>query len=214
MAQHTMTTPRDINWHKCNAQVFWGEIAPCDHLVQIYENDDVIMDALEGFVSSGFNAGDSVIIIATDVHLAALEQRLKAAGFNLNALRLYDQFIALDAAECLSKFMVEGWPVDHLFLRFVTDLVTRARGKNERKVRAYGEMVAILWEKGHNGATVQLEYLWNKFCETETFCLFCAYPKSGFTQDLGSSVNHICSAHTKLIAGDVQSTTEIFYKSA
>jgi hypothetical protein len=75
-------------------------------------------------------------------------------------------------------------------------------------------MVAILWEKGHSGATVQLEHLWNKFCETEAFCLFCAYPRSGFTQDLGSSVNHICSAHTKLIAGDVRSTTEVFYKSA
>jgi hypothetical protein len=120
----------------------------------------------------------------------------------------------MDAEECLATFMVHGWPVDHLFTNQVRQLVTRARGKNIRKVRAYGEMVALLWEKGHNGATVQLEHLWNKFCEAEAFCLFCAYPKSGFTQDMSISVNHICSAHTKVIAGDVRSTTEVFYKSA
>lgn len=29
------------DWEKTNMQVFWGEIAPCDHVVQIYENDEV-----------------------------------------------------------------------------------------------------------------------------------------------------------------------------
>jgi hypothetical protein len=24
-------------WENSNVQIFWGEIAPCDHLVQIYE---------------------------------------------------------------------------------------------------------------------------------------------------------------------------------
>jgi hypothetical protein len=209
-----MNTPNDINWHKCNTQVFWGEIAPCDHLVQIYESDEVVIDSLEGFVSSGFKAGDSVVVIATKVHITSLNQRLTTAGFNLNALKQTNQFIPLDAEECLSKFMIHGWPADHLFRKLISDIVTRARGENNRKVRAYGEMVALLWEKGHSGATVQLEHLWNKFCESEALCLFCAYPRSGFTQDLNSSVNHICSAHTKLMAGDVRSTTEVFYKSA
>jgi hypothetical protein len=74
-------------------------------------------------------------------------------------------------------------------------------------------MVAILWGQGHNGATVQLEHLWNKFCETEIFCLFCAYPKTGFTQDPEESIKHICSAHTKMISGLEKSKTEVFYKN-
>src|SRR5688500_19228341 len=52
-----------------------------------------------------------------------------------------------------------------------------------RSVRAFGEMVAVLWANGHNGATVRLEHLWHAFCQSEAFSLFCAYPKTGFTQD-------------------------------
>jgi len=33
---------------KANMQVFWGEISPCDHIVQIYEDDDSSIDLLNG----------------------------------------------------------------------------------------------------------------------------------------------------------------------
>jgi len=26
------------DWQQSKADIFWGEIAPCDHVVQIYEN--------------------------------------------------------------------------------------------------------------------------------------------------------------------------------
>jgi hypothetical protein len=201
------------DWRGCNTQVFWGEIAPCNHLVQIYENDDILLDSLEGFVESGIQTGDSVIIIATEAHLEELDNRLKGNGLNVGALRATDQYIPLDAETTLTKFMVRGWPDQDLFMKVVTDLIIRARGTSERQVRAYGEMVAILWAQGHNGATVHLEYLWNKFCETESFCLFCAYPKSGFTQSANDSLQHICTTHSKVIAGDKKSKKEIFYKS-
>jgi hypothetical protein len=71
--------------------------------------------------------------------------------------------------------------------------------------------VAILWAKGQVGATVRLEQLWNKFCETEAFCLFCAYPKSGFTQDASESLMHICNAHKKMLKGG-KSRKDLFYK--
>ena len=28
-------------------EVFWGEISPCDHLVQIYDEDAALLDALD-----------------------------------------------------------------------------------------------------------------------------------------------------------------------
>lgn len=200
-------------WQKCKTDVFWGEIAPCDHLVQIYDTDDVVLDSLEGFVSSGFRSGDSVIIIATDAHLFSLSKRLRTQGFNIDNLQSEGQFFPLSAEETLSKFMVKGWPDEALFQKVVKELITKARGSGQ-KVRAYGEMVAVLWNQGHTGATVQLEHLWNKFCATEAFCLFCAYPRSGFTQDVTDSINHICCAHTKVISGNSPSTTEIFYRRA
>lgn len=213
MAQENIQVSND--WKQCKTKIFWGEIAPSDHLVQIYENEEVVLDSLEGFVESGFRSRDSVIIIATDAHLKALNERLTISGFDLNELELSHEYIPLDAHKTLAKFMKDGWPDDELFMQTVKDVISLARGENgKRKVRAYGEMVAILWEQGHNGATVQLEHLWNRFCQLEAFCLFCAYPKSGFTQNTEDSIAHICSTHTLMISGFEKSKTEVFFKSA
>ena len=40
------------------SEVFWGEISPCEHLVQFYEEDGVFLDTLEGFVGGGLRAGE------------------------------------------------------------------------------------------------------------------------------------------------------------
>ena len=41
--------------------IFRGEIAACEHLVQIYQDEGVFMDSLEAFVAGGLKRGDSVI---------------------------------------------------------------------------------------------------------------------------------------------------------
>jgi hypothetical protein len=178
---------------------FWGEIAPCEHLVQIYSDDGVFLDALEGFVAGGLDAGDGLVVIATHAHLHALEERLRLRGFDLAAARVRDQFIALDAEETLSRFMVDGWPDDDRFHRLIAELLERA-GADGRRVRAFGEMVALLWARGDCGATVRLEYLWNNLCRTSAFSLFCAYPKIGFTQSPDLAVQAICAVHSRVIS--------------
>jgi hypothetical protein len=200
------------NWIKVSTGVFWGEIAPCDHVLQIYDNDEVFLNLLEGFVVDGFNAGDSVIIIATKEHLNALNNRLRNNGFDLFFLTLSDHYIPLDCSETLSQFMINGWPDEILFNHLISGLLARGR-KGNRQVRAFGEMVAELWAQGHSGATVHLEHLWNRFCASETFKLFCAYPKSGFTQDANTSLRSICCSHSKLISGELASSSEVFYQS-
>src|SRR6266545_1929676 len=124
--------------------VFWGEIAPCEHIVQIHEDDGAFLDSLEGFVGGGIRAGDAVIVIATAIHLSALEDRLSAQGVDVDAARSQDQYIPVDAEGTLSKFIVRGWPDDGLFTQLISELIARAR-RNGRRVRALGEMVAVMW---------------------------------------------------------------------
>lgn len=125
------------------AEIFWAEIAPCDHVLQIYENDGVFLDALTGFVGGGINAGDSCIVIATDSHLKALENRLESYGIYIGALIADNRYIPLDAEDTLSRFMVNGWPDEKLFNQTVSELITRGRNHSSRNIRAFGEMVAI-----------------------------------------------------------------------
>ena len=200
-------------WETSNIQVFWGEIAPCNHLVQVYENEKIFLDTLEGFAGTGFLANDSVVIIATSKHLDALNSRLRSQGFDLDARIAADQYIPIDAEDLLSLLVVDGWIDENIFNSFITDIVNRAKQRNG-KVRAFGEMVAVLWEQGNCGATVQLENLWNELHGKSPFTLFCAYPKTGFSQSAHDSIDTICKQHAKVIDGYARPSTAIYYKSA
>jgi hypothetical protein len=202
---------KDTNWKKCDTQVFWGEVAPCDHVLQVYRTDEMFLNTLEEFVSSGIKSGDCIIIIGTINHVSALEKRLQK-DFDIEALTYDNQLILLNTETTLGSFMRNGEPDESLFNTFLTNLMAKAK-VNDRKIRAFGEMVAVLWAQGNTNATLQLENLWNKFCETEAFCLFCAYPHSIFTQDINISLKEICQAHTKMVGGWEGSKTELFYSN-
>jgi len=187
----------NLSSHK-SIDVFWAEMSACEHLVQIYEDDIVFLDTLEGFIRGGLLTGEAVIVIATQAHLAALEERLAANGIDVTASRAYDQYIPLNAEETLAKFMVNGWPNDELFASVITNVLARGQ-RNGRKVRAFGEMVALLWAQGHSAATVRLEHLWNELCHQKSFSLFCAYPQVGFTEKASESIAHVCAMHSKVV---------------
>lgn len=179
--------------------VFWGEISPCDHSVQIYDDDAVFLDALEGFAGAALRRGEAAVVIATPGHRNALRKRLVAQGLNVDAAAGQDRYIALDVSEMLEQFMRQGWPDEELFKISVNRILDRARGNEGRPVRAFGEMVAVLWAQGDSGATVRLEHLWHSLCREEAFALFCAYPRSGFTQDATESMREICEAHNRMV---------------
>jgi KaiC/GvpD/RAD55 family RecA-like ATPase len=178
--------------------IFWGEIAPSEHIAQFYDHEGVLIDTLIGFIGGGLKAGESTIVIATAEHLEALEIGLQESGVDLANARSQDRLITILAEDALAKFMVNHWPDDIRFHDLVTELITRARFGG-RAVRAFGEMVALLWARGDTAATVRLEYLWHRLCKTNDFSLFCAYPKSGFTEDASESISAICAAHSRII---------------
>jgi hypothetical protein len=178
-----------------NIDVFWAEMAACSHCVQIYDDDAAFLDALEGYVLSALRLNEAVIIIATDAHMRLLARRLQLAGVDLPAAMARDQFVGVDAHEALAMFMRDGWPDDLLFLSLVRTLLKRARA-GHRKVRAFGEMVALLWANGEREATIRLEHLWALLCKSDEFDLFCAYPRAGFTQDAEQSMIDVCLAHS------------------
>jgi len=182
-----------------DSTIFWGEMAPCEHFVQIYDEDAAFLDTLESFVADGLRAGEAVVVIATHRHLSSLNRKLLQRGVGIDAAMRSDQYLALDAEAMLSMFMVDGWPDDELFNSFVNGLLKRC-ARNGRRVRAFGEMVALLWAQGNCGATVRLEHLWHELCEAKDFMLFCAYPKVGFTRDSAESIQEICATHSRVIA--------------
>ena len=179
-------------------QVFWAEMSPCEHVVQIYGDDRVFLDGLEGFVGNGLRQGEAVIVIATAMHLHGLEERLRRNGVDVDRARRENRYITRLAEETLHGFMVDDWPDENLFRAAMEALITMGRGDSRRKVRAFGEMVAILWSGGHHAATIHLELLWSKVCAAEKFPLYCAYPRDTFSRNATESIVEICRIHSRV----------------
>jgi hypothetical protein len=181
-------------------QAFWAEMSACEHFVQIYEADNAFMDTLTGFIAGALRQGEGAVVIATPAHRDELRWRLEVDGLDVSAAIRDDQLVLLDADETISRFMVNGWPDEDTFARIVRDILARA-GRGGRRVRAFGEMVAVMWAQGYQAATVRLEHLWHQLCERESFVLFCAYPKSGFTENPAESIARVCAEHSKVFPG-------------
>jgi hypothetical protein len=180
---------------------FWAELSPCEHLVQIYEDDAVFLDTLAEFVAGGLLQGESVVVIATPQHRQGLQKRLASKEIALGAAQSTDQLILLDAEQTMAEFLVEKWPDDALFHEAIGRIIQRAK-RNGRKVRAFGEMVAVMWAQGYCGATIRLEHLWANFCRDQRFSLFCAYPKTGFTENAAEDIGRVCALHTHILRAD------------
>jgi hypothetical protein len=158
-----------------------GHPALDQHAVQFYERDDFLLEGVTRFVAAGISDGDCSIVIATKAHRTDLEARLVRRGLDLNAARRRGSYVALDAADTLAKFMVGAAPDTAKFEQVVGALIERTiQGPPLRRVRAFGEMVALLWADGKPAGAIELERLWNDLAARQTFSLLCGYPMQAF----------------------------------
>jgi PAS domain S-box-containing protein len=82
--------------------------------------------------------------------------------------------------------------------------VVKQVSQGRKRVRAFGEMVALLWAQGNKAAAIRLEELWNDLARTQSFALFCAYPMSAFAEPAndGISLGDVCTCHTRVIPAE------------
>lgn len=180
---------------------FWSSLRPREHLLQCYAQDDALLDALEGFVSSALRGGDGVVVVATAPHLHELEKRLRAHWLDIDRARWEERYIPQLAQEVLGKFMDEDrLPNDERFRASVADLLAIARGPG-RKVRVFGEMVNVLWARGDVAGSIQLENLWCRFLLDNDVQLFCAYARELFGANATSALKGLRDLHTTVLPG-------------
>lgn len=155
--------------------------------MHIYDEEEELMARLEAYVLEGSHLGQITVVIATPEHRQMLRERLEV-------FQLHDSFLGLDAQFTLDRFMREGMPDPRLFDLAVGTLV-RSRAANG--LRAYGEMVALLWKAGNVEGTLALERLWNDLQSTVEFSLLCGYAGADFADRQGLA--GICEAHSHVV---------------
>ena len=172
------------------------------HVVQFYEGDGFLADVVARFVAEGLRNRDAVVVLATPEHRNAISERLPAYGIDVTAARAQGRYLDLDAAGMLAQLMVDDWPDEQSFERVIGAAIARVSAPG-RKVRAFGELVALLCAEGRHEAAVRLEALWNGLAARRTFSLLCAYPIAAFGTDFeGTAFRRVCEEHAHVVPAE------------
>ncbi len=189
--------------HDCETPGGQSALSLVSHSVHFYEDDFVFLDKLSEFAGAALGSGSACVVIASAPHRAGLTERLEHLAINLRFAAGCDQFIALDAEETLSRFMVYDRPDRELFLQTIEPILFRARAAVQRgngSITAFGEMVAVLWDKGQFEAAIELENIWNEVVARHSLILRCAYPLRCFADQARYALfQRICMEHTETI---------------
>lgn len=180
-----------------------------DHMVQVYQDRDFLIDAVSLYVCAGLRAGEAAIVIVRPEHRNRLVDALAREGVHPSpALKV------LDADATLAAFMVDGIPEWTAFHKLIGGAIAEMRLQYPG-VRAYGEMVDILWQRGDKPAAIRLEEFWNEIGKLQTFSLLCAYAMDPLRGDTYAGLESICRCHTHLIpARDYGELNEAVYQAS
>jgi hypothetical protein len=171
------------------------------HGVQFYKDPDALCRIVGGFVGEGLEHGALALVIARPDHARRLDSCLRDRGIDVDDAKRDGNLVPLDARETLQRFMIDGMPNPSAFRRVIGSALTRlTRGREHLSIRAYGEMVDLLWKDGLEAAAIRLETLWNQLAATGDFKLLCAYSMGNFYK--GAAIEQICDQHSHLVAGN------------
>lgn len=182
-------------------------VEPTDHVVLFYEHDHVLVSSVCEYLIDALEGDDVALVVATSGHACAFESNMIQAGIDADQARSDQRLVVVDAEDALSRFMVDGWPRSSAFFAAFGGLI-RGAAVTGRRVRVYGEMVALLWDAGNVAAAIELETLWNDLRELVPFSLLCAYPAHVVSgDDNEASLDQICQCHSEVL-GDVPPRTQ------
>lgn len=168
-------------------------VRPGDHVVQFYERDADLVERVGAFLEAALAGGGAAVAIATPEHREALAARLTARGVDLGGLQL------LDAAGTLERFTVAATIDRSAFFAVVGSVIGEA-AEGGRPVSAFGEMVALLWERGDVLAAIELEGLWNELALERPFSLYCAYRSESMAgHEHADALHLVCGLHAAVV---------------
>jgi hypothetical protein len=181
------------------------------HFVQFYEADDQLLARnVSKYLAEGLRAGDPALMVAAADHREAFTRELSHLGFDIDSAIANGLLTALDAQETLNSFMVDRRPDRVRFQNTVGTLVRNIVQRTGRPgLRAYGEMVGILWTGGQYSAAIELEGFWNELLSSAGFSLYCAYPIDVFGREFqADSIYALLCDHSHVIPAGANGSIE------
>jgi hypothetical protein len=173
-------------------------------VVQLYRDAEFYVEAITHFAAEGVARGESVILAATRQNQEKLCERLRNKGLDHEALLRQGQLTLIDADQTLPKFMVGATPDGEKFKALGHAAIERARADGKfKRVRWWGEMVNVLYERGNQDASHQLEQHLNEIALENPVSIFCSFLMDPFDRDIyGGAFQDVCATHSHVIPTD------------
>jgi hypothetical protein len=158
---------------------------PCNHIVQLYQDPDFLTRAVCRFAGAAIANGEGVILVPTLAHWNTFRPRLVAEGVDVEAAQERGQLTVVDAEQLLPRIMRDAMPDSPVFLGLAGEVIGQARaGARYQKVRWWGEMVNVLWERGEVAASMNLEDLFDQLARKHDIAIFCSFLMDNFNGEV------------------------------
>lgn len=172
-----------------------GPIAS-EHICQFFDSDESRVECVAGFLSEGIRRNEPAIVVARPTNWAKTFAQLEGLGVPVQQAMNDGMIVVKDATDTLRRLSRNGSPDSGLFETVVGKAVAGLARRGPR-VRAYGEMVDMLAQRGDLADAIKLEHLWNRLGECTPFSLMCGYAAAHFVATATHrALRDICSAHT------------------
>jgi hypothetical protein len=176
------------------------EIASENHVVQFYGDDAELVAGVAPYLAAAVRSGEVAVVIATAAHRHVFESALAAEGIDVGHAKASGGLLTRDAADTLARIVDHTGAIDAAAFRTEIGALVRAALQSGRPVRAYGEMVALLWGAGEVLGAIELERLWNELGRELSFSLFCSYHSDAVTATEDADALHrICHQHSVVL---------------
>jgi DNA-binding NarL/FixJ family response regulator len=154
------------------------------HEVEFYSDDAAFVVGFTRFIEGALEAGNAVMVVATDSHRKSLLQRLQEHGVDIVAAVEQGRYVSLDVADTLSTFMVNDLPDPARFFRVAGDLIApAAQATLAGRVAICGECASILWAEGKADAAIQVEQFCNQLTKRYGIDILCGFSLSSFSRE-------------------------------
>jgi DNA-binding NarL/FixJ family response regulator len=174
------------------------------HEVGFYSDDRRLLEDVTQFIGAALKAGNAAIVVATESHQNGLLAQLQAQDADMSRAIEQGRYLALDAADALSTFMVDNILDPVRFMEAFGNLIetaTKAAKSGHPRVAFYGEGTHLLWAQGNVHAAIQDEQLCNELTRIYEVDFLCGYFVGSVQGEMDPHIfQRICAAHSAVRA--------------
>jgi len=173
------------------------------HIVQLYREPAFLVKAVSSWIGPALRDGGGALLLSTPENADLLRGGLAAEGLDASALEREGRLVVLDAQETLTRFMVKGAPDPARFRPLIESHVARLRAACPAPgagLRAWGEMVNLLFHGGNAAGAEALELLWAEVVHEQNLRLLCSYQVDNLDPSTHAGpLKGLCAGHSHLI---------------